>query len=535
VPRPAASPTAPGAAAAEAPEPSPAGIPAVNACRLSWAAPGRGLRSGCGGPQEPAREAAIDDNAAQEGSTAAGGAAERLWRFLSTLPDEPCLQLLDLLERDQLAGHDFPGSGLTIRALVAVLAARQQTPPRLGNPRRCFFAVLEPFLIDEQLPRKWVGRIARTSLNHIWDWLCHDLAAAEMAAYQAEVVTALLDRDVARAHEQAAQLQKALLPAIRRAVASHDEAVLHRFSVLVGGQAVLEDLRDMMTVMEHRETLRALGERIRGPIRQLDEEEAAFILEALVPFARGDAMLLPYAVALVMGRLTHPWQILQVAVLAVESREALRLGQSSFRVVMELLLCELERLVVRAQAERRGRRTARLALAATDFAASVRAIVDHIAMGPEIGWMKRMGAARSRMAQVLRPELEELPGRVRRILRAPWYRELDGGGAFDAGEFAAIEAGLDLLVIAKDHAAELALNEATLRVISRLAAFLEASLRPLLDGLRGSVGDDRAFRLQQLEAAVRIARRVLGAEYATLLQKAVDVAAAEVRPLARAG
>ena len=96
-----------------------------------------------------------------------------------------------------------------------------------------------------------------------------------------------------------------------------------------------------------------------------------------------------------------------------------------------------------------------------------------------------------------------------------------------------MEAGLDILLIAKSHAAELALNEVTLRVFSELQSFLDAGVNPLLDGLRGMAGEDRAYRLRQLDAAVRVAQRVLGGSYAALLAKAVDVAAGDRRPAAK--
>jgi hypothetical protein len=122
---------------------------------------------------------------------------------------------------------------------------------------------------------------------------------------------------------------------------------------------------------------------------------------------------------------------------------------------------------------------------------------------------------------------------VRRILKARPPGQVVKGEALDDYEVAAIEAGLDILLVAKSHAAELALNEVTLRVHTDLQGFLDAGVNPLLDGMRSMAGADRAFRLQQLDAAVKIAHRILGASYGALLAKAVDVAAGERKPAAK--
>jgi hypothetical protein len=71
----------------------------------------------------------------------------------------------------------------------------------------------------------------------------------------------------------------------------------------------------------------------------------------------------------------------------------------------------------------------------------------------------------------------------------------------DVTEVASLEAGLDILVVAKSHAAELAVNEVTLRVFSDLQAFLDAGVNPLLDGVRSTT--ERGSRLPAVAARRR--------------------------------
>jgi hypothetical protein len=471
---------------------------------------------------------------ASANTDATTGVAERLRAFLRTLPKETCGKILEALERAALAGESFPAAGMITAELTSILSAQRRKGPRVANPQRHFFAILEPFLIEETLPEKRIARIERASLSAIWSWLSRDLAPAEVAKYERGVVDAILGQDAEKARGLTVKFQKAIIPSIRAALgAGADEAVHRKLVAQIGGLRPFEDLRELVLVLENRDALKTMAERIVGPIRQLDDHHASFIVGALGPYAKGGATLMPYAVAIAMSKLAVPSQIVRVAALAAESHEGVKIASTPFSVVVDILLADVERLIVRAETARQAREVGKLAAAAKDFAVTIRALVSDLDLAPEQGWAKRAGALRSRMAQLLRPEIETLPARVRRVLksRAP---ELAGRAeAIDVDEVAAIEAALDILLIAKSNAAELALNEVTLRVFTDLQAFLYEGVNPLLDGMRAMTGEDRAYRLLQLDAAVKIAYRILGASYATLLSKAVDVAAGERRQAAR--
>jgi hypothetical protein len=465
---------------------------------------------------------------------ATGGIAERLGAFLRTLPIATCIKILDALERAALAGDRVPGADLIASELAAIISSRRRRRPRASSPQRQFFALLEPFLIDESLGEKHLARIERASLPPIWTWLARDLAPDAMAAYERDVVDAVIGAEPETARSLAARIHKTLVPMIRAAVRTPgDEAARRRLCAQIGGGRIVEDLADILWVFEHGDALKALAGRIVGPIRLVDDQQASLILAALASFARGRATLLPHAVAVAMTKLAHPWQMVRVAALGAESHEVARIVSTPFAAVIDILLADLEHLMLRVKAAREGHDIERMAGAAKDFAALVRALVTDLELAPDLAQAKHVAIMRSRMAQLLRPEIETLPGRVRRVLASRPPRKAGRPESLDETELASIELGLDILVVAKSHAAELALNEVTLRVFSDLQSFLDASVNPLIDGMRGMAGEERVFRLQQLDAAVKVCHRVLGADFATLLSKAVEVAAGDRRPVTK--
>ena len=75
-----------------------------------------------------------------------------------------------------------------------------------------------------------------------------------------------------------------------------------------------------------------------------------------------------------------------------------------------------------------------------------------------------------------------------------------------------------------EHASELALNEITQRVHSDLENFFDSGTSLLLERLRFAGETDRPFRVSQVDAAVRLATKLFGPGYGSLLAKAAEVA-----------
>ena len=75
------------------------------------------------------------------------------------------------LERGLLRGEENAGSEFILNQLPHAIRAQGQPVTRIGDAARLFFAPVEPFLINDPADHKRVGRIARVSLEPIWDWI----------------------------------------------------------------------------------------------------------------------------------------------------------------------------------------------------------------------------------------------------------------------------------------------------------------------------------------------------------------------------
>jgi hypothetical protein len=120
--------------------------------------------------------------------------------------------------------------------------------------------------------------------------------------------------------------------------------------------------------------------------------------------------------------------------------------------------------------------------------------------------------------------METTTGRVQRLLRPRPANEIVPGSLLDALDVHDVEARVELVGVCRHYAGELAVSEVTLRTYSELALYLETGTKILLDALRHAGDAERPFRQSQLDAALHFCRSIMGADYAGLLVKAINVA-----------
>src|SRR6202167_6255831 len=102
--------------------------------------------------------------------TSDGSSIERLREYLQSLSPEARAMLMAELERALLRQEDFAGSELVLQELRNTVRAVGQRVPRIGDAARKFFAPLEPFQFEGPADHKRIGRLARVSLEPIWEW-----------------------------------------------------------------------------------------------------------------------------------------------------------------------------------------------------------------------------------------------------------------------------------------------------------------------------------------------------------------------------
>src|SRR5689334_16746744 len=112
--------------------------------------------------------------------------AERIWDFLQRLTPQTRSFLLSELERLETCGVDVPGSA-DIQAKLRTEFRKDGSAINRTSPSRFFFAPLEALLVDGAPEHANSGRIARSSIAPIWEWISRDLLPTMARDYNAQM------------------------------------------------------------------------------------------------------------------------------------------------------------------------------------------------------------------------------------------------------------------------------------------------------------------------------------------------------------
>jgi hypothetical protein len=459
---------------------------------------------------------------------------ERLRAYLRELSPQARSLLIGELERAVLRGDDPAGADLVLQELRYIVREQREGGLRVSHAERLFFTPLEPFLVDDRADHKHPGRIARASLDALWNWIRRDLVATEANAYCDAVGEALLAGD----EEKAAKLARAFQDRVGLAIdgafaAADDEKLLRRLRSQIGTPRDAADAAALKSVLKGRNLLSTLGSHLPLRFGNLTNEQIADCKAMVESIAARDRDLMLYSLLMVMNRLAAPWQLIRFGVNAAGSDTAARVAESPYGVTVTIVLAELERLVGELRNDLRSGQGVAVGVLLKTIHDCARGLRTELDLPVDSTWGRALAAQRAQISDLLRSEIESMPGRVRRLLRPRPASEIRANSALDPDDVAETEALVEFVGICRTFAGELAISEMTQRTFSELQRYLEDGSRALLEGIRHAGDGDRSFRQSQVDAAVRLCAKVFGKDYAAMLGKAAEVAQASERKAAR--
>ncbi len=458
---------------------------------------------------------------------------ERLRQFLNELPANARALLMAELERGLLRGEDMPGAELVLQELRRD-ARDHSRAKRPGNLARLFFQPLEPFLVDDTATHHHPGRIARVTLEPVWEWIGRDLMPGEAKAVTEQVAAAFERGEAARAEQLAFAFQDRAVMRMEETLnaAASDEKMRRRIAGQIGTQRALDDVAAIMTVLKARHVLSIFGARLPGHIKCFDESVVGDVKGLIDSPSPDGQKLFLYKLVMVMSRLGTPWQLIRLATRAAGSDSSVRIAETPYAVAIEIVFAEIERMVGELKAELRtgrGLATGALLKGIHDAARGLRTEID---LANDSPWSRRLAAIRSEVSDILKGEIESLNGRVRRLVRPRPAKEIAPNSVVDQGDLQDTETLIEFVGACRAYASELAVNELTARTWSELEHYLDTTTNTLVENLRNAGAAERPFRQSQLDAAVRFCAKVFGEEYAQVLVKARDSAACTERKVA---
>jgi hypothetical protein len=266
--------------------------------------------------------------------------ADRLSEFLQKLTPLSRSCLLSEIERLELCGVDIPGSSDILAKLRAEFRKDGSTQSRAGSPSRHFFMPLESFLINSAPEHANPGRISRSSLVPLWEWICRDVLPTMARDYN----KAIGDLDATNNSKEllkiASAFQTKIVKVLENTLASSNGTELARANLAqyTGSSTAFDDVVKMLHVLRARDALLKFDAKLPQRISKFDDGQVARITPLLDSLRKANADAVPFALTLVAKRLKTDWQLIRLATKAAASKNAADIAMTPYAVALTMVL-----------------------------------------------------------------------------------------------------------------------------------------------------------------------------------------------------
>jgi hypothetical protein len=458
---------------------------------------------------------------------------ERLKDYLVQLPPQSQALLMREFERAIERGEDTMVATFVLEQLRKVVRGTDlEVRPRTDDPARLLFRPLEPFLVEGNAATR-PGQVRRASLLPVWQWLVRDGVPEQAAEFEAALARVRDGGSTSDLEHAIRKLQLAAADAIGKITAPGGDR--QRALARVGPPHAVEDLSPIGSVLQGREALETLSGRLPSFLRVFGESQLTSVGASLAVPSLQTPQLLPFALSLIMQRLTASWQIIRLAIKMAASDDEIRVAATPYGVAVTIALHDLSFLAASLRADIKRGQFDNVTDQLKSLHDGVRGLRTELDLRQDSTWGRQLASIRADISNTLQSEIDSVPGRVRRLLRQRPDKDISASARIDATEVDEAAALIDFVAVCRTYASELAINEVTLRTYSDLQQYVEHSTEALVQSLRGGDAKARAYRQMQAAAAIRFCEVLFGPDYASLMSRAAENAVTGERKPSRAG
>ncbi len=261
---------------------------------------------------------------------------------LTELRRQDLEKLVETIESDRLrGGNDLPHA--TLLTAVRPALRGEKDMPRVLSPQRMFCSVFEDLLPEPGQPET-SDQISRASIEPMWRYLSQQYEDQKLASRTDEIAELIMAENLVEAWQKTCVFQEEAGHKLKQEIekASRDDATYSNLCDDLGGENVLNDLREMAMCLEIASTIHGLQDRFERPIGGFDGSGLMVIGEEYKKVAADRSGHSRYLLYVLMGRMARPWEIMMLISSLVDADGNYLITQLDRSLMGELILTELD-------------------------------------------------------------------------------------------------------------------------------------------------------------------------------------------------
>lgn len=344
----------------------------------------------------------------------------QLKEALSALTEAQTEKLIVALERDKLAGGAMPHD-LILELLRPRLQAEDHGSKKRGGaptPVRHLCWPFEELLVNSRGGPKHRGRITRTSIMPVWEWLAQDRMPDVLADLSHRIVEHTLAKDKEGLDSAVEVLHATCADAIREGLAEASPGSKKKRLLVerLGGEDVLEDAREMGLLLEVAPLLSVFKRGIPKNVAELTPDLAHQVRDLFDELAQAQPDAAPYAAVIAMRHIAKPWQMFRIVKGVAHTNTDVLISRTDISIVGELLLLDMEEAVDCLETVDPGEDPEAVLDKLKLFTQISRGITEEIGVRRDGTWATRLMSARGAVSEIIRERSDRAPTKIIKAL-----------------------------------------------------------------------------------------------------------------------
>lgn len=453
--------------------------------------------------------------------------------FLGQLPENVAARLAKAVEVDRLIG----GSNLPHEDILRALRPQLRQVPdsaRTQSPQRFFCAPFEDILVSPDRSSKQKGRIARSTIEPVWNWLASDLMPTRHRVITDALRNAILYDREAEIEDLTTELWSECSIILKTELATEKQRIYA--AKKLGGVAAVEDAAEIALLLAAGREITDLQRRLPKPIGSLTEDDVKFLRDTFDHLGESMPDVAPYVPLIVMGRMERPWEALHLAGILGRKMTDTVIANTDLAIVGELLFSDLDAYARKIQSVRPADFDPdALVTTLASFSELSSGIVKELGIRRDGKWGQRLSKDRAAVSQAIENLLERAPkeilaalptARVGSFGKGP--KPLDLARKPDPDRVSRAVRYASLMTHSRPFAVAAAFSAKLSDAVDETADVLRTYSEDLLRELRAGPCDTRAHMEEHWDVVLSLCALVLGEQETELLRRRSKVPAAAV-------
>jgi hypothetical protein len=444
--------------------------------------------------------------------------------LLGVLPATIALRLAKAIEIDRLNDGRALPHDLILDSLRPVLR-RVSDSSRTDTPLRLFCRPFEDLLTLQPRKHKIKGRIARSSISPVWNWLAQTLVPDDVTSFSVRAKSAILGMKPDSIPEQTEMFWTLAAQAILTAL-DDDRGRKDAKRVLENDMAV-EDAREIALMLSIGKEIVTLQHEIPRPLPTLTDDHVWKLRDIYDRVVQSVPDAAPYIAVVAMHRLERPWEALKLPLQVSRQTQDTLISSTDMGMVGEILFGDIEHYTTDIRAARpQAFHAEELINNLVGFTTLSTGMVKGIEMRRDGKWGQRLLNDRKAVADVMDGFMERAEKEITAALPTIKSGSYAGGPrvpdlthGLDADRSARALDYAKLIAGCRSFAAPASFGASNKDAIEKVSAAIKAYIEDLLKEMRAAEGDRRTHAEQFFSLCVEIVSCLFSHEEADLLRR----------------